>query len=136
MRRLAGACTALLFALGILACGGEEGGQPRQQRGGQQAEGPAAQQQQQVEVSDQELEAFVEASIKLQTAAESAKADLKEAGGQDAAQQVRKEFLQTKAEIVRGVGLDTARYSEISQAVRSNPELRSRYMKARRQQEQ
>lgn len=138
MKRHAAMGTAVLLALGTLACGGGESpdqqGSQGQQQGQQQP--PAAQQQQQTDVSDEELRAFAEATDQLQGVAEQARSDMQGAEGQQEAQQVREDFQEKQAQIVQEAGLDTARYTEIRNAIETNPDLRNRFLEIRQQQQQ
>ncbi len=134
MKRHAAMGTAVLLALGILACGGGES--PDQQGSQGQQQPPAAQQQQQTDVSDEELRAFAEATDQLQGVAEQARSDMQGAEGQEEAQQVREDFQEKQAQIVQEAGLDTARYTEIRNAIESNPDLRNRFLEIRQEQQQ
>lgn len=126
MRTHAAIGTTILFALGTLACGGDEGAD---QRGTRSQPAPRAQQQQQqIEVSDEELRAFAEATRELQDVAEQARSDMKGAQGQQETRQIRDDFRETRARIVQEAGLDTARYTEIRQAIESNSDLRQRFL--------
>lgn len=133
MKRHAAMGTAVLLALGTLACGGEE---TPDQQSSQDQQPPAAEQQQQIDVSDEELRAFAEATDQLQTVAEDARSDMQEAEGQQEAQQVREDFQQEQARIVQEAGLDTARYTEIRNAIETNPDLRNRFLEIRQQDQQ
>lgn len=135
MKRHAAMGTAVLLALGTLACGGEE---TPDQQSSQDQQPPAAEQQQQeqIDVSDEELQAFAEATDQLQNVAEQARTDMQEAEGQQEAQEVREDFQQEQAEIVQEAGLDTARYTEIRNAIETNPDLRNRFLEIRQQDQQ
>lgn len=135
MKRHAAAATAFLLALGVLACGG---GESPDQQGSQGQQEPAAQQQgqQQTDVSDEELRAFARATDALQGVAEKARSDMQSAEGQEEARQVREDFQERQAQIVREAGLDTARYTEIRSAIETNPDLRNRFLEIRREDEQ
>jgi hypothetical protein len=134
MKRPATRAVAVLLAVGLLACGGGETADQQRSQGQPQPGGQ--QQQQQVDVSDEELQAFAEATRKLQDVAEQAQGDMKEAGDQQARQQVRDDFLERQAEIVQEVGLDTARYTEIRQAVERDSDLRQRLLEIQQQSQQ
>lgn len=134
MKRPATRAVAVLLAVGLLACGGGETAD--QQRSQGQPQSGAEQRQQQVDVSDEELRAFAEATRKLQDVAEQAQGDMKEAGDQQERQQVRDDFLERQAEIVREAGLDTARYTEIRQAVERSSDLRQRLLEIQQQSRQ
>lgn len=136
MKRHAAMGTAVLLALSSLACGGEE---TPDQQSSQDQQPPAAEQQQQqeqIDVSDEELRAFAEATDQLQNVAEQARSDMQEAEGQQEAQQVREDFQQEQAQIVQEAGLDTARYTEIRNAIETNPDLRNRFLEIRQQDQQ
>ncbi|MFW6193311.1 MAG: DUF4168 domain-containing protein [Gemmatimonadota bacterium] len=138
MKRHAPTATAVLLAFAALACG--DGESPDQQGSQDQQQPPAAQQQQQqeeeIDVSDEELEAFAEATDQLQDVAEDARSDMQGAEGQDEAEQVREDFQKQQAKIVEDAGLDTARYTEIRNAIETNPDLRNRFLELRQQDEQ
>jgi len=126
MKRSAAMGTAILLALGGLACGGEDAADG--QRSADRPQPRAQQQGQQTDVTDEELRAFVGATGRLQEVAERAQSDLQAAEGREETRQVRDDFLETQAEIVQEAGLDKARYSEIRAAIETDPDLQQRFL--------
>lgn len=129
MKRLLAIGVSLVFVAGTAACGGgEETGQQQGAATGQKAGAS----QPSIDVSDSELRSFIEASLELESFREEMRTRMQEASGQEQGQKVRKQLLQERDSIIEAAGLSgRARYDTIMEAVKSNEQIRKRYMSFR-----
>lgn len=135
MTRVSAFGLATLLAFGAAACGGGDQQTQEQQPAAQQQQAPTQGQQQgqQIEVTDDELRAFVTATRRLQEAAKTVKAQMEEGQGR---QQARQELKEKRDQILEDVGLDPMRYRQIRKAIEADKTLQQRYMEMRKQAEQ
>lgn len=128
MKRLTTVAAVLTLGVTIAACGG--GDQEARQADTATKEEP------QVEVSDSELKSFVEASMRLEDFSSEMRQRMSEAEGQEEGRKVREQLMQQRDSIIRAAGLDgTERYDAIMEAIKSNEQIRNRYMALRNQME-
>lgn len=134
MKRLLTVTAATALALTISACGGgEQGGQQQTRTATKQSQSTGPQ----IDVSDAELESFVEASMQLEAFRSEMQQRMSEAENQEEGRKVRQRLLQERDSIVQAAGLDggTQRYNAIMKAVKSNEQIRKRYTAVREQME-
>lgn len=129
MKRLLAIGVSLVFVVGTAACGGgDDTGQQQSAATGQKA----GVSQPSIDVSDSELRSFIEASLELESFREEMRTRMQEASGQEQGQKVRKQLLQERDSIIEAAGLSgRARYDTIMEAVKSNEQIRKRYMSFR-----
>lgn len=133
MKRLTTVAAALALGIAISACGGgDQGGQQQAQTTTKQSQsgGP------QIDVSDTELESFVEASMQLEAFRSEMQQRMSEAENQEEGRKVRQTLMQERDSIIRAAGLDgTQRYNAIMKAIKSSEQIRKRYTAVREQME-
>lgn len=125
MTRLVAICASLLLVFGTAGCGGgEDGTQGQGQATGQKA-GTA---QPQFQVTDAELESFVQASMDLAAFQEQMQRRMSAASGTEARRRVRKKLMEERDSIIEAAGLaGPGRYDTIMQALKSDQALQQRY---------
>lgn len=133
MKRLTTVAAALALGITISACGGGDQGAQ------QQAETTTKQSQStepRIDVSDAELESFVEASMQLEEFRPEMQQRMSEAENQKEGRKVRQRLMQERDSIIQATGLDgTQRYNAIMKAVKSSEQIRKRYTSIREQME-
>jgi uncharacterized protein HemX len=130
MKRLTTVAAALALGIAISACGGGDQGAQQQTRETKQSQSTGPQ----IDVSDSELESFVEASMQLEAFRSEMQQRMSEAEGQAEGQKVRRQLMQERDRIIRAADLEgTQRYNAIMKAVKSSEQIRKRYTSIREQ---
>lgn len=129
MRRLLAIGVSLAFVTGAAACGGDDDA-AQQQVGAAGQQGQTAETQ--VDVSDDELRAFISLSMRLEDFQQEMRSRMNEASGQEEGMKVRKQLMQERDSIIEASGLESpARYEEIMKAVKMSETLQKRYASLR-----
>lgn len=124
MRRFLAVGLSLVFVVGAAGCGGGDDA-------GQQTS-DAAQQGQSAEprfdVSDAELQSFIQASMELESFQQEMRTRMQEAADSEEGRQIRQQLMQERDSIIEASGLTgAARYDTIMQAVKTSDSVQERY---------
>jgi len=92
----------------------------------QNEQGSYDQQQQTEDFSDQTLEKFASAKIKLDKIRNEHSTELKQVDDAEGAQKLQSKYGQKMIEAIRAEGLTVENYNKISRAMQSNPELQKK----------
>lgn len=98
---------------------------PQQQQQQHQAAPP--QQTQQVDISDSQLETYVQASSKVDEVRNEYQQKMSNAESAEQAQELQQEALQQMASVVESAGLSVDEYNLIANQLQTNTDLRQRY---------
>lgn len=101
-------------------------GQPPQEQ--QQEAQPMPQEQEVPEVSDEQIDAFVEAHVNVNQVREEYTQRLQEAEDQEEAQRLQQEANQAMTDAIEDSGMDIDEYEEVAMAVNADPEIRDQVM--------
>ena len=100
--------------------------QPPQEQ--QEEAQPMPQEQEVPEVSDEQIDAFVEAHVNVNEVREEYTQRLQEAEDQEEAQQLQQEANQAMTDAIEDSGMDIEEYEEVAMAVNADPEVRDDVM--------
>lgn len=120
----AAATSLLLGGQFAVAQGGQQGYE--QGQGGQAQTPPPAQQQQMPEVSEQQLELYVQAATKITEIRQSFQEKMSSADDAEQAQSLQQEASEEMVGAVESIGLSVEEYNQIAYALQSDPALRER----------
>ena len=79
------------------------------------------------EVSDSQLTLYAEAAQKVAAIQQQVQVDMQGAGSTEDAQAIQQQAQEQMVQAVESFGLTTAEFGQIGNAIRSNPELRSKF---------
>jgi|GEM_PF-1745010 len=101
-------------------------GQPQEQQQQQQQQEaqPMPEQQEAPEVSDSQVEAFVDAYVAVNDVREEYTERLQNAEDQEEAQQLQQEANDAMSEAIADSGMDVEEYQEVAMAVNADPDVR------------
>jgi len=99
-------------------------GQPQQQQQQQQEAQPMPEQQEAPEVSDAQVEAFVDAYVAVNDVREEYTERLQNAEDQEQAQQLQQEANDAMSDAIAESGMDVEEYQEVAMAVNADPDVR------------
>lgn len=123
---------ALLLPL-AMACGPDDGQQTDETAAAEQqpAAGQQPGQQADIEVSEEEMETFVEVQMELADVREEVQSEMQAAEGQEEAQALADEANEEMAGLIEDAGMDVERYDQVASAIQADPELQQRFLEVR-----
>jgi hypothetical protein len=124
---------ALLLPL-AMACGSDDSQQTEEETAAaeqQPATGQQPGQQTDIEVSEEEMETFVEVQMQLADVREEVQGEMQAAEGQEEAQALADEANEEMAGLIEDAGMDIERYDQVASAIQADPELQQRFLEVR-----
>lgn len=124
---------ALLLPL-AMACGSDDGQQTEETAAAEQQQPAAGQQpgqQVDIEVSEDEMETFVEVQMELADVRQEVQGEMQAAEGQEEAQALADEANEEMAALIEDAGMDIERYDQVASAIQADPELQERFLEVR-----
>ncbi|MCP1727299.1 type IV secretory pathway VirB10-like protein [Natronospira proteinivora] len=116
--------TAGFLASPLAIAQGQPQPQEQQQQQQQQEAQPMPQEQEAPEVSDSQVEAFVDAYVAVNDVREDYTERLQNAEDQEEAQQLQQEANDAMSDAIAESGMDVEEYQEVAMAVNADPEVR------------
>ncbi len=116
------------FVAAPLAVAQQQPPQEQQEQPPQEEAQPMPEQQEAPDVSDAQIDAFVEAHVNVNDVREEYTERLQQAEDQEEAQQLQQEANQAMQEAIEDSGMDIEEYEEVAMAVNADPEVRDDVM--------